>query len=94
MLSEYVKAPAVTRERLYLDTMQQIFASTTKVLVDTRSSSPLLYLPLDKLLQQAGEGAAHGPAAAGSGTGAGGGKDSGTDSRGREAAGDRDRESR
>jgi membrane protease subunit HflK len=94
VLSEYVKAPAVTRERLYLDTMQQIFASTTKVLVDTRSSSPLLYLPLDKLLQQAGEGAAHGPAAAGSGTGAGGGKDSGTDSRGREAAGDRDRESR
>jgi membrane protease subunit HflK len=94
VLTEYVKAPAVTRERLYLDTMQQIFASTTKVLVDTKSSSPLLFLPYDKLLQQAvGEGAGH-AGSPGSSSSAGSGKDAGTDSRAREAATDRDRESR
>jgi len=93
VLGEYVKAPAVTRERLYLDTMQQIFSSTTKVLIDTKSSSPLLYLPFDKLLQQAGaEASGHTPAAPTSG--ATGSKDAGADSRVREAQGDRDRESR
>lgn len=53
VLTEYSKAPAVTRERLYLDTMQQIFANTSKVLVDSRSNSNLLNLPLDRLTQQA-----------------------------------------
>ncbi|HXF47433.1 MAG TPA: FtsH protease activity modulator HflK, partial [Burkholderiaceae bacterium] len=53
LLVEYNRAPAVTRDRLYLETMQQIFASTTKVLVDTRASSNVLFLPFDKLLQQA-----------------------------------------
>jgi len=48
----YAKAPQVTRDRMYIDTMQQIFASTTKVLIDTRNSNQLLYLPFDKLLQQ------------------------------------------
>ncbi|EIJ48045.1 transmembrane protease [Herbaspirillum sp. GW103] len=48
----YAKAPAVTRERMYLETMQQIFANTTKVMVDAKSGSNLLYLPLDKLIQQ------------------------------------------
>ncbi|MCX8006265.1 MAG: TPM domain-containing protein, partial [Burkholderiaceae bacterium] len=52
LLVEYNRAPAVTRDRLYLETMQQIFASTTKVLIDTRANSNLLYLPLEKLLQQ------------------------------------------
>jgi membrane protease subunit HflK len=52
ILAEYNKAPAVTRERMYLETMQQIFSSTTKVMVDVRSGNPLLYLPLDKLIQQ------------------------------------------
>ena len=93
VLAEYVKAPAVTRERLYLDTMQQIFSSTTKVLVDTKTASPLLYLPFDKLLQVAGEGTGHTPAAQASGTTAGG-KDAGPDSRVREPQSDRDRESR
>jgi membrane protease subunit HflK len=54
VLTEYQKAPAVTRDRLYLDTMQQVYANVSKVLVDTRSNSNLLYLPLDKLMQQAG----------------------------------------
>ena len=48
----YSKAPQVTRDRLYLETMQQIFSNTSKVLIDSRNSNPLLYLPLDKLLQQ------------------------------------------
>ena len=52
ILKEYEKAPAVTRDRMYLDTMQQVFANTTKVLVDSRSSNQLLYLPFDKLMQQ------------------------------------------
>ncbi|GAA4335555.1 FtsH protease activity modulator HflK [Pigmentiphaga soli] len=52
VLDAYRKAPQVTRDRLYLETMQQIFSSTSKVLVDTRSGSNLLYLPLDKLMQQ------------------------------------------
>ncbi|QDD65268.1 FtsH protease activity modulator HflK [Herbaspirillum seropedicae] len=62
----YAKAPAVTRDRMYIETMQQIFANTTKVMVDAKSGSNLLYLPLDKLIQQTGpEAAAAGkPAAA------------------------------
>lgn len=52
VLTEYNKAPAVTRDRLYLDTMQQIFSNTTKVMIDSRSSNQLLYLPFDKLMQQ------------------------------------------
>ncbi|MGE5621613.1 MAG: FtsH protease activity modulator HflK [Bacillota bacterium] len=52
VLVEYQKAPAVTRDRMYLETMQQIFANTTKVLVDSRNGSNLLYLPLDKLISQ------------------------------------------
>jgi len=52
ILAEYQKAPAVTRDRMYLDTMQQIFTNTTKVMVDSRNSNQLLYLPFDKLMQQ------------------------------------------
>ncbi|RTL31767.1 MAG: FtsH protease activity modulator HflK [Rhodocyclaceae bacterium] len=50
--TEYAKAPEVTRQRMYIDTMQQIFSNTSKVMVDARSSGNLLYLPLDKLIQQ------------------------------------------
>jgi modulator of FtsH protease HflK len=52
VLTEYQKAPAVTRDRMYLDAMQQIFANTTKVLMESKSSSNLIYLPLDKLVAQ------------------------------------------
>ncbi|MFN9747582.1 MAG: FtsH protease activity modulator HflK [Betaproteobacteria bacterium] len=58
VLSEYQKAPAVTRDRLYLETMQQVYSNVSKVMVDSRSGSNLLYLPLDRLLQQAGAPAA------------------------------------
>lgn len=51
ILTEYAKAPAVTRDRMYLDTMQEIFTSTSKIMVDARSQGNLLFLPLDKLMQ-------------------------------------------
>jgi membrane protease subunit HflK len=52
VLTEYQKAPGVTRDRMYLETMQQIFSSASKVLVDAKAGSSLLYLPLDKLIAQ------------------------------------------
>jgi membrane protease subunit HflK len=52
VLVEYQKAPAVTRDRMYLDAMQQIFSNTTKIMVDSRSNNSLMYLPLDKLISQ------------------------------------------
>ncbi|WP_235835150.1 FtsH protease activity modulator HflK [Piscinibacter terrae] len=52
VLEEYRKAPVVTRDRMYIDTMQQVYSNVTKVMVDSRNNSNLLYLPLDKLLQQ------------------------------------------
>jgi modulator of FtsH protease HflK len=59
VLVEYQKAPVVTRDRMYLDTMQQIFSNTTKLMVDSRSSNNLMYLPLDKLIAQSAAEAAH-----------------------------------
>jgi membrane protease subunit HflK len=53
ILVEYSKAPAITRERLYLDMMQSVLGSTSKVLMDQKSGNSLLYLPLDQLLKQA-----------------------------------------
>ena len=52
-LTEYQKAPQVTRDRLYIDAMRDVYASITKVMIDSRNSGNLLSLPLDKLLQQA-----------------------------------------
>jgi modulator of FtsH protease HflK len=55
VLAEYSKAPAVTRDRMYMDMMQQILTNTSKVLVDSsKGGSNLLYLPLDKLMQMTG----------------------------------------
>jgi len=54
VLTEYAKAPQVTRERIYIDTMREILSSTNKVMMDYRGSGNLLMLPLEKLLQQAG----------------------------------------
>lgn len=51
ILVEYSKAPEVTRSRMYLETVQQVYANTSKVMVDAKGSSNLLYLPLDKLMQ-------------------------------------------
>jgi membrane protease subunit HflK len=54
ILVEYSKAPGVTRDRMYLDMMQQVLSSSTKILVDQKSGNNLLYLPLDKLIQNSG----------------------------------------
>lgn len=51
--AEYQKAPLVTRDRLYIESMQQVYSSVTKVLIDSKQGSNLLYLPLDKLMQNA-----------------------------------------
>jgi membrane protease subunit HflK len=58
ILVEYNKAPEVTRSRLYLDTVQQVMSSVSKVMVDAKGGNNLLYLPLDKLMQAAGTMAA------------------------------------
>jgi membrane protease subunit HflK len=52
VLVEYQKAPAVTRDRMYLETMQQIFSNTTKLMMDVKSGNNMIYLPLDKLISQ------------------------------------------
>ena len=96
VLAEYQKAPAVTRDRMYLDTMQQVFSSVSKIMVDSRSGSNLLYLPLDKLLQSTGSVA--NPAAPAAGTAAPAGATStapaAADARSRDGARTRDREGR
>ena len=55
VLAEYQKAPQVTRDRLYIDAMQQVYSSVTKVMVESRQGSNLLYLPLDKIMQMTGQ---------------------------------------
>jgi membrane protease subunit HflK len=55
IFAEYQKAPQVTRQRLYLDTMQTVMNNTSKILVDQKGGNSLLYLPLDKLQQIVGQ---------------------------------------
>ena len=57
VLTEYQKAPQVTRDRMYVDAMQQVYSSVTKVMVDSSQGSNLLYLPLDKIMQMTGSAA-------------------------------------
>ncbi len=52
LLAEYKKAPEVTRERLYIDAIEQVMSNSTKILMDTEGGNNMLYLPLDKLVQQ------------------------------------------
>ena len=58
VLAEYQKAPQVTRDRMYIDTMQQVYSNVTKVMVESRQGSNLLYLPLDKIMQMTGNNTA------------------------------------
>ena len=60
LLTEYQKAPRVTRDRLYIDAIEEVYAKSNKVLIDTEGSGNLLYLPLDKLIQNSGVGGAAG----------------------------------
>ena len=50
MLGQYEHAPAVTRERMYLETMENVYKNSRKIIVDTKSGSSMMYLPLDKLI--------------------------------------------
>jgi membrane protease subunit HflK len=66
VLTEYQKAPQVTRERMYTDAMQEIYSNVTKVLIDSKAGNNLLYLPLDKIMQMTNQA----PATAAASTGA------------------------
>ena len=50
VLAQYEHAPAVTRERMYLDTMGNVYKNSRKVIVDTKNNNSMMYLPLDKLI--------------------------------------------
>ena len=52
LLTEYKKAPAVTRERLYLEAMETVMSNTSKVMVDNDGGNSLMYLPIDQLVNQ------------------------------------------
>ena len=54
LLPEYIASPQVTRERLYIETMEQVYGNTSKVLVDVKNGNNIMYLPLDKMLNQGG----------------------------------------
>ena len=56
LLTEYKKAPQVTSERLYLDAIEEVMTNSSKVLVDTEGGNNMLYLPLDKIIQQGSSG--------------------------------------
>lgn len=61
VLEEYKKAPEVTRQRLYLETMEEIYGKTSKVMVDVEGGSNMLYLPLDKIIERREKDAVHTP---------------------------------
>ena len=63
ILAEYQKAPKIMRERMYLETMQQIFTRASKVMIDTKGGNNMLYLPLDKIMQQTARDASVKPTA-------------------------------
>jgi membrane protease subunit HflK len=57
LLTEYQKAPGVTRERLYIDAIEEVYGRSNKVFIDSKGSGNLLYLPIDKLIDQTGRSA-------------------------------------
>ena len=94
VLTEYQKAPQVTRDRMYVDAMQQIYSNVTKVVIDSRQGSNLLYLPLDKIVQMTGQGADAAVVAAPATVPANSAAVPTIDARARDAARTRDRETR
>jgi membrane protease subunit HflK len=65
LLAEYERSPAVTRERLYIETIEIVLASSKKVVLDTNGSGNLVYLPIDKLLEQQGRRGTRAPSGEG-----------------------------
>jgi modulator of FtsH protease HflK len=57
LLAEYERAPAITRERLYLDSIEAVLSNTNKIMIDTEGSNSLMYLPIDQLLKKSNSGA-------------------------------------
>ncbi len=95
ILPEYQKAPQVMRDRMYTDAMQQIYSNVTKVLVDSKQGSNLLYLPLDKIMQQVSAVAPPAADTAGAAAvNANGANNSGVDTRSRDLQRSRDRDPR
>jgi membrane protease subunit HflK len=97
ILTEYQRAPQVTRDRMYIDAMQQVYSSVTKIMIDSRQGSNLLYLPLDKIMQQVAQsGPATEPPASAAGAAASTSVPAGatSDSRNRDNSRTRDRETR
>ena len=99
VLAEYQKAPGVTRDRMYIDTMQQVYSSVSKVMVDAKSGSNLLYLPLDKLIAQSApagsvQAVPQAPPSAAQPTDPGAAGAAGADARTRDGGRSRDRDSR
>jgi membrane protease subunit HflK len=58
LLTEYTKAPAVTRQRLYIDSLQDVMTASSKIMIDVEGGNNMLYVPLDKILEQSGSSTA------------------------------------
>ncbi|MGI9330796.1 MAG: FtsH protease activity modulator HflK [Gammaproteobacteria bacterium] len=80
LLSEYEKAPEVTRERLYIEALEDVYARSNKVILDAKGSGNLLYLPMDKLIEQ-GRSSSTPAGSAGNRMGGGAGSDTASSSR-------------
>ena len=61
LLTEYLKAPKVTRDRLYLDAVEFVYTNSNKIIVDSEGSGSLMYLPLDQLMKNAAKAGANTP---------------------------------
>lgn len=94
ILVEYEKAPAVTRERMFLDMQQQVLSNVSKVLVDQKNGNSLLYLPLDKLIESTRASTTAEAAATAAASAAATASENGTTPRPRESGLTRDRETR
>jgi modulator of FtsH protease HflK len=94
VLAEYQKAPQVTRDRMYVDAMQHVYSNVTKVMVDSRQGSNLLYLPLDKIMQATGSTATGSAASAPLAMPANPAAAPAIDARARDASRSRDRDTR
>jgi membrane protease subunit HflK len=95
--AEYQRAPQVTRDRLYIDAMQEIYSNVTKVMVESRQGGNMLFLPLDRIMQQVAAGGAAAPPEAApppAQAPSSAPPTSSTDARNRENARGRERESR
>jgi membrane protease subunit HflK len=76
--TEYARAPEVTRERLYLETMESVLGASGKILIDVESGQPLMYMPLERMMRQSQAGLPADPGERSSSSGSRSGDGSGT----------------